>query len=190
MKILRKILIVFSVILLVIAAIGFLFFDSHIHAERSIVINVPRSELFKILNTHKTFDQWSPWSEKDPNMKVSFSGPESGVGAKYTWMSENKEVGKGSLEIVESIPDSLVRQQLRMMEGGDPAVAAFVITQEGSGSKITWMMDMEAGVNPIYRIMGSFMDKLIGADFEKGLGKLKVYAESSVPSAQESANGN
>lgn len=181
MKTLRKILIVFAIILLLISAIGLLFFDAHVHVERSIVINTPKSELFKIVNSHQTFTQWSPWSEKDPNMKVTLSGPESGMGSKYSWVSDKRDVGKGSMQIIRSVNDSMVVRQLSMDEQGG-AETGFVLADEGNSTKISWTIDMDAGANPMMRIMGSFMDKMIGPDFEKGLSNLKKFAEANAAS--------
>jgi hypothetical protein len=178
MKTLRKIVIVLAVLLLIITAVGLVFFDSHVHAERSIVIDVPRSEMFQMLNTHKTFANWSPWQEKDPEMVVTYSGAESGVGAKYSWNSKVKEVGVGSMEIVESYPDTIIRQKL-MFSGKGTSDAGFIFSTAGTGTKVTWTLDMDAGANPLLRIMGGFMDKMIGPDFEHGLSKLKAYAEGA-----------
>lgn len=172
----KKILIVFSVLLIVISAIGLIFFDEHVHAERTIVVNVPRSEMYQILNTHKTFNEWSPWLEKDPSMKITYSGSDRGVGAKYSWSSPVKEVGVGSMEIVESVPDSVIRQRLTF-EGRGSSETGFILRPEGNGTRVIWMLDMDAGANPIKRILGGFMDRMIGPDFEKGLTKLKAYSE-------------
>jgi hypothetical protein len=43
---------------------------------------------------------------------------------------------------------------------------------------MTWAMKMDAGMNPLMRIMGKFMDGMVGPDFEKGLNKLKARVES------------
>lgn len=181
MKILRKIIFVLAIFLLLVSAVGLFFFDSNCHVERSLVINVPKADVFKIVNSHQTFSQWSPWTEKDPNMKVTLSGPQSGRGSKYSWASDNKNVGKGSLEIIHSFNDSLVVRRLSMEEQGQ-AEAGFVLVDDAEGTKVSWTMDMDAGANPILRIMGSFMDKMVGPDFEKGLSNLKKFAEANVAS--------
>ena len=166
-------------ILLVITAIGFIFFRSHVHVERSIVINKSQSELFSVLNTHKNFNSWSPWFSRDTTMKIVFSGPESGVGAKFSWISSVKSVGKGSMEITESKPDSVIRQVLNFMDKGN-SHASYLLSEEGGGTRLVWTLDMEAGANPLLRIMGGFMDKAVGADFERGLSKLKAIVETQV----------
>ena len=47
---------------------------------RSISINKPLPEVFPYLKLLKNQDNWSPWAEKDPNMKKSFSGTDGEIG--------------------------------------------------------------------------------------------------------------
>ncbi|MBP6663809.1 MAG: polyketide cyclase, partial [Chitinophagales bacterium] len=65
---LKKILlgIVGIIALLLIAA---LFVDKDFSAQRSIVINKPKSEVFAYLKSLKNQDNWSVWGKRDPNMK-------------------------------------------------------------------------------------------------------------------------
>lgn len=181
MKLVKKVFIVFSIILLVITAIGYIFFRSHVHVERSIVINKPQAELFSVLNTHKNFNDWSPWFSRDTTMQIIFSGPESGTGAKFSWISSVKSVGTGSMEITSSKPDSVIRQVLTFMDKGN-SNASYLLSEEGGGTRLVWTLDIEAGANPLLRIMGAFMDKVVGEDFEKGLAKLKAIVETQVDS--------
>jgi hypothetical protein len=89
-----------------------------------------------------------------------------------------KEVGTGSMMITKSVPDSIVMMDLNFMENG-VAKAAYVLNDDAGKTKIIWTFDTEAGANPLFRIMGKFMDKMVGPDFEKGLGKLKQELEEN-----------
>jgi len=50
---------------------------------------------------------WNPFLEADPEIKITYTGPESGKGARYEWTG-NSKVGQGSIEI-----QSMWRRQSR-----------------------------------------------------------------------------
>src|SRR5947209_20237844 len=68
---------------------------------RSIVIAATQEAVFPHMNELKKWEAWNPWGKADPNMKLTYGGPASGVGANYTWAG-NKEVGEGRATITES----------------------------------------------------------------------------------------
>ncbi len=185
MRIVKKILLILAVIFVVIAAIGFIFFPSHIHVERKALINQKQSVVYNYVNNFDNYNSWSPWFEMDPAAKYTFVGPHSGVGASFKWESLVKDVGKGSITITDAMPDSLIKEDLNFMEQGT-AKSSFRFSPEGNGTNVTWAFDVEAGANPLFRIMGGFMDGMLGKDFEKGLSKLKKNLES-IPATDSSS---
>jgi uncharacterized membrane protein len=178
MRLITKILKVLAIALLVIAAIGLIFFSSRIHVERSITINQKQDVLFNYVNDLRNWNNWTPWYQLDTMAKFTYEGPQSGTGAIIRWDSNNKDVGKGSIIIFESKPDSLIRQHLNFMEQKDTAHSYFRFEPVTGGTLVKWGFDVDAGANPLLRIMGSFMDDYIGMDFDKGLSRLKEVAES------------
>jgi hypothetical protein len=123
----------------------------------------------------KRFNEWSPWAEIDPNAKYAFEGPETGVGQKMSWESEHPNVGKGSQTIVEIADGSKVVSELDFGDMGK-ARAWFDIKAADGGSNVVW--GFEANSSGIMERWFSLMfDTWIGADYEKGLGKLKALAE-------------
>lgn len=147
------------------------------HYERSITIDAPPEQVFPLVNDLKNNLKWSPF-EKDPNMKRSFGSVTVGEGASYAW-DGNSDVGKGSLEIVESTPPSKVKMHLvfeEPMEGD--STAEFDLDGSGDKTKVTWSM---FGAQPFFaKVVSVFMDceAMVGAEFEKGLANLKRIAES------------
>jgi len=65
------------------------------------------------------------------------------------------------------------------MEDMTPATGELTFAAEGNGTKVVWTMNGNAGMNPIFRWFGLFMDKMVGPDFEAGLKNLKKLAEAS-----------
>ena len=177
MKILKYLLIGVLVLVVLIFIVS-LFFSSKVHVERTVLINAPVDVVFPQVNSVKNMHNWDPWAEKDPAAVNTFEGPEYGVGAIHKWTSKVSDVGNGTMTITESVPNDQVKVKLEF-EGRGEAMGGFQVKAIDGGTNATWSLDMDAGFNPIMRIMGGMMDKMVGPDFEKGLGKLKVLCESA-----------
>jgi uncharacterized protein YndB with AHSA1/START domain len=145
--------------------------------ERAVTVKAPPDKLFALVNDFHGWDAWSPWDKLDPAMKRTFSGPASGKGAAYAWEG-NSKVGRGRMEIVESVPSSKVAIKLDFIEPIEARnVAEFTFTPKGDATEVTWAMH---GPSPyVSKLMGIFvsMDSMIGKDFEKGLAALKSAGE-------------
>ena len=115
----------------------------------------------------------------DPDLRRTYSGPDTGPGATYAWEG-NRKAGAGRMEIVEAAEPVRVRIDLRFLK---PFKArnetVFTIRPEGSGSHLTWTMTGRKTL--LTKIMGIFksMDAMIGPDFERGLASLKSTVERS-----------
>ncbi|SIR02156.1 SRPBCC family protein [Solilutibacter tolerans] len=147
--------------------------------SRSIELAAPPARVHALVNDFHHFPQWSPWQKLDPAMQTSFDGPDAGVGAKYAWQG-NKDVGKGSMAIIESIPGRKVGMDLEFIEPfASKARTDIDIEPTASGSKVTW--SMRGDNNFISKLMSVFvsMDAMIGKDFEESLANLKRISESA-----------
>jgi effector-binding domain-containing protein len=173
---LRKLFYGFAAVLALFFAIGFVL-PRKTHVERSVTIAAPASSVFALVSSFRQFDKWSPWLEKDPSAQVRMSGPVIGVGAKYEWAG-NKNVGAGSQEIVESIPYQEVKTELRFGGFDQPSYSVHRLEADGGNTRLTWSLDADLGRNPVSHWFGLLMDRMVGPDYEKGLAKLKVLAES------------
>jgi hypothetical protein len=155
---------------------------SDFRMTRSTLISAPPSEVFPQVNDHHNFLVWSPFNKPDPNIKESFEGASSGVGAIYRW-SGNNQVGEGKCTIVESRPNEMVRIQLEFVRpfvGTNEVI--FTVKPEGEQTKLTW--DMTGKKNFMMKGCSLLMnmDKMCGDQFEKGFSNLKTILESPTPS--------
>ncbi len=114
MRALKTILIIVGAVL-GIGAIMYAMGDPDYRVERGVVINAPTTSVFGHVGTLAAMDKWSPWNEKDPNMKKSMEGTDGTVGAKATWEG-NSDVGKGSQEIAAIVPGERVALKLAFVE--------------------------------------------------------------------------
>lgn len=171
------------VLVLLLVGIAFVLPD-RVHVERSITIARPKSQIHLFLVGMRRFNEWSPWFARDPAASYTFSGPDSGVGAKLAWASRQNDVGTGSQAIVAVVPDESVTLDLDFGVRGK-SVARFDLRTESGETRVTWNLDSELplhldqrfGWNVVGRYMGLFMDRLVGADFERGLSSLKQVVD-------------
>jgi uncharacterized protein YndB with AHSA1/START domain len=135
---------------------------SHVTVTRSVVINAPESAVFPYLNNLHSFAEWSPWGVRDPQMTVSYAGPEIGKGAQIKWTSKVPAIGTGSMEIVESEPNRHI--DLAVNYNGLDGTASYDIAPAGSGSKVTWNFGYDSGSSPLKRWKALMLDGFVGAD--------------------------
>ncbi len=146
--------------------------------QRNITIDSDAPQIYdKIVDFHE-WQSWSPWEDMDPTMTKSYDGPDSGVGASYSWKGTRK-VGEGNMTITEVAEPSSVALDLEFLK---PFKAqnktVFGLEPAGEGTRVTWTMTGQHNI--LSRIMSVFvsMDKMVGKDFEKGLARLKKDVEA------------
>ena len=144
--------------------------------QRVVLINAPSDKVFPLINDFKAWPAWSPYEKKDPAMKRSLGAVTAGKGATYAW-EVDKNVGQGSMEMIESAPQKVVIKLdfLKPFEAHN--IAEFTLEPKGDGTAVIWAI---YGPSPFMsKVIGTFMnfDDMIGRDFEKGLADLKAVAE-------------
>lgn len=179
MKAIKTILIV-VLALLGIGGIMYAMADATYRVERSVTLHAPVEVVYGHVSTLAAMDKWSPWNERDPNMKKSMEGTDGTIGAKAMWEG-NDDVGKGSQEIVALEPNMKVSMKLAFVEPFESnSNVDYELTAMGDSTKVTWAMH---GANEgMGRVMSMFfnMDKMVGPDFERGLGYLKKQVDETV----------
>ena len=70
-----------------------LFGSSVTTVERAVEIDAaPEFLKAKMTDLYFFHDKWSPWTEKDPRMKVSYKGNPGEEGSSMSWISDKKAV--------------------------------------------------------------------------------------------------
>ena len=145
--------------------------------QRATTIKAPPEKIFSLINDFHQWGTWSPYENKDPAMKRSYSGAASGQGAVYAWEG-NKNVGSGRMEIMEATAPSKIVIKLDFFTPFEAHnTAEFTMLPQGDATNLTWLMH---GPLPFMgKIMHVFinMDNMIGKDFEAGLANLKRLTE-------------
>src|SRR6478736_1386145 len=146
--------------------------------QRATTVKAPPEKIFPLINDFHQWGSWSPYENKDPAMKRSYSGATSGNGAVYAWEGNNN-VGSGRMEILDASSPSKIIIKLdffKPFEGHN--TAEFTMLPQGDATtNINWVMHGPAPF--MSKVMQVFMnmDNMIGKDFEIGLANLKRLAE-------------
>ena len=149
--------------------------------RRAATIKAPPEKIFAAISDFHRWTSWSPWEHRDPAMKRTYSGADSGKGAVYAW-DGNKNVGSGRMEILDTSAPAKIVIKLDFFtpfEGHN--TAEFTMLPQGDAGNVTtnlsWAMHGPASF--MSRVMQVFMnlDHMIGKDFEAGLANLKNLAE-------------
>jgi hypothetical protein len=144
---------------------------------RSTSIKAPPEAIFPLIYDFRNWGAWSPYEERDPDMKRSFGPITKGKGAEYAWEG-NRNVGSGRMEITEATAPSKVALDLHMLTPikADNAVE-FTLRPEGDATNVTWAMSGHVPYFAKILHMVINMDRMVGRDFEAGLAKLKAATE-------------
>jgi len=147
--------------------------------SRSATIAAPATVLFEQINDLQKFQIWNPWAKVDPDAKITYAGPPTGVGASYSWAGNN-EVGEGTMTAIESHPPELVRFRMEFRKPmAAVSTAEFTFKPEGDKTIVTW--SMFGPNNFMGKAVGLFIDcdKMVGDQFEKGLANLAETVKQS-----------
>ena len=171
---LLEILISLAIVAVLFTIVGFIL-PSGRHLENSVETNRKMPIVFDTLNSVRRFKDWNPATAGDPKIKISLSGPESGVGAKVSWDSEEKALGQGSWTIAKSEPGKLVAYAIEDIDRGHDKRAEFTFTPTGKGGRniqITESYDVNYGLNLLGRFSGLYVTSNVGEKMKLGLASL------------------
>jgi len=173
-KILIALLAIIAIFLIVVALQ-----PSEFHVERTATMAAPPATVFDQVNDFHKWDAWSPWAKLDPNAKITFEGPPSGIGTIMTWAGNN-EVGEGKMTLTESRPNELVKINVdivKPMEGS--STTEFAFKPEGDQTSVTW--SMSGHHNFLGKAMCLVMNgkKMMAGIMDKGLANMKSVVEGA-----------
>ncbi|NNE98891.1 MAG: SRPBCC family protein [Pyrinomonadaceae bacterium] len=180
-----------ALILVAIVSLGVLAFVSpaDFKVERDVVINKPKSEVFDYLKMLKNQNEWGPWVQRDPNIKLSYSGNDGEVGFVSKWDSEHEQVGVGEQEIKKITDGERIDTEIRFIKPWESTTNGFMTTTDaGEGkTKVSW--GFTGSMPRPWNLMLLFtpFEEEVAKDFDAGLAKLKsVLEKGPSPEKEES----
>ncbi|WP_171097970.1 SRPBCC family protein [Ruegeria sp. HKCCD7255] len=131
--------------------------------RRADVAMRPEDVVARVAST-EGFQTFNPYRTTDRNLKITPFGPTEGVGSGFRF--EGKE-GKGT----QTVTDVTATRVTHLIDLG--AMGKLVQTIEaiatGNGACVTWTVTSDMGFNPVFRIFGLFIDRMLGKTYELGL---------------------
>ncbi|HEY1090334.1 MAG TPA: SRPBCC family protein [Burkholderiaceae bacterium] len=174
MKIL-KVLLILIVGLFACLAVGGMFINSKYSVTRSIDIKATPDKVYALVAAPKAWKQWSVWNQRDPNMAISYSGPDSGVGAVWEWKSKSE--GDGRMTMTAAEPGKRVAMDLYFPDWDSTSPGEISFSVNGDMTHVEWSMSADTGKNPLMHWFALLGPGMIAPDFDAGLKNLKTLAE-------------
>ncbi|MET3007829.1 SRPBCC family protein [Stenotrophomonas koreensis] len=145
------------------------------HISESIETNRKMTIVNDTVNSLRRFKDWNPLVLRDPAMKLSYSGPASGVGARMEY--DSAQVGQGSWEITQSEENQRVVYALDNSQRGSDKTMTFLLEPTGKDNrnvKITQEYSVKYGFDLFGRYAGLYVSRHVGDDIKLGLGRLQT----------------
>lgn len=150
-------------------------FKIPLQISRSIEINKPANEIYKIISDLNLWSKWSPWSHIEPSAKIEVSGTAGSIGQKLTW--DGAVTGSGQMAWVALTENKSLTTALEFFKPWkSKSQVVFTLEPAGNGTKVIWTMNSDLPLFMIFfkKMMSAFM----GSDFDRGLKMLKELSES------------
>ena len=175
-----KALKVLIIVLATLCGIAFLL-PKDFSVTRTIEINACVADVFKQANTLSNWSNWSAWHKMDPNASYTYSTPDAGVGAYYSFEGDPELIGSGSLTILESTENKSIRTEVIFLKEGEEigrGNGEWAFKEENEVTQVCWSFLGDMGNNPVARWIGLMMDSMLGPQLETGLSNMKEYLEN------------
>ncbi|MEO1556981.1 MAG: SRPBCC family protein [Pseudomonadota bacterium] len=150
-----------------IAAAGSLLLPRHVHVEREATLQADPEAVLALAASNTGYQQFNPYLSADPALKIDPFGPPAGVGSGFAFDGKD---GKGT-QVVAEVTDAAVRYDIDLGPMGQPT-QMIAVDPVADGVRVTWSLDADMGFNPVGRVMGLFLDGMIGKTLDRGLGNL------------------
>lgn len=149
-----------------------LFLPSQVSHKENLIIDADPVAIFNGINNIKKWKEWSPWFDGDPEIQITYSGPEKGKHASMKW--NGPVSGTGSLTITESIPFKKIEYELSFYDQ-ELARGKFIIQPQQKGTRVEWYIELDSLEYPVGRWTGLLLPLTVQDDFRKGLKNMETF---------------
>lgn len=174
MKLIKRITLILVIFVAIATGVAFIL-PSHMSIEQTVLMNAEPDMIYEQISNLKNWSAWDPWKQDELNMKTTYSGPESGVGAQFDFESENS--GKGWLKVNEANAEKGIKFDMHFEKGNMNARGEFRIEKTPQGTKVSWLYESDPTYNPIARYLMTLYAPTMRKTFERGLNNIKTIVE-------------
>jgi hypothetical protein len=147
----------------------------HVSVERTASIAAEPAKIIALAASNDGYQKFNPYKDSDPNLAVELFGPASGVGSGFKFKSKD---GSGT-QVVTAVTDTSVAYDIDLGSMGKPK-SSITVAPDGAKTKVTWRTEMDMGMKPIGRVIGLFMDGMLGKTYEAGIRNLETAAQAAL----------
>ena len=178
MKFLKQLVILILALVSIVLIVA-LFVRKDFQVNRSVNIERSNTDVYEYLRFLENHENFTTWSQMDPKMTTTYSGPEGNVGSIYKWNSKDENVGIGEQEITQLIPNEKIEFDLRFKKPWESNAKAYLsMTSESDNeTQVTWGISGETPWPWNITLLFMDMDSQLGQDLESGLNNLKNILE-------------
>ncbi|MEX3017854.1 SRPBCC family protein [Gymnodinialimonas hymeniacidonis] len=156
---------------LAIAAAATYLLPRNVTVERSALVDATPEAVIALASSTQGFQQFNPYLTSDPELSIEPFGPEAGIGAGFRF--EGRE-GTGT-QTISAITADRVTYAIDLGSMGQPTQHISAVA-EGNQTRVTWTVESDMGLNPVFRVFGLFMDRMLGGTYETGLANIARVA--------------
>lgn len=153
------------VVILAAAICSTFFMSENFRVSQTQVINATPEAIYNQIVTLKNWENWSYWKSLDDNMITTYNDIPTGVGASYSWKSDNKKVGNGSLTIERTVLNEYVQSRVKF-DGQVDGFSEYIIRTKPDGVELTTAMNSKT-----HGIFSKLMARVFGAHYLKSAFK-------------------
>jgi len=143
----------------------------HVTVERMATLDATPEAVLTLAMSNEGYQSFNPYLATDPELKIDLFGPAAGVGSGFHFDGKD---GTGS-QTVSDVSENQITYAIDLGPLGQP-VQSIRVLPLSDGAEVTWRVDADMGFNPVFRVMGLFMDGMMGPRFELGLENLSEAA--------------
>lgn len=177
MKWFLGLVLVVAVVLGALFGVGHFLLPNQLEITRTITIERPRASVFAMINDLRIAREWSPYSARDPDAEYTIS-QEPGIGQSMRWRSNVREIGDGSMTIVDSIDNETVDSLIEVKNAS--LNSRLDLRRQEQGTLVEWRVSAvcaEGAINVPCRYMNLIMRSTVEGNLDDGLARLKDRAE-------------
>lgn len=156
---------------------------------RDLTIKASPEVIYPYVSHFKQWTIWSPWNpSKDPTLQYTYTGPETGVGARQAWTSA--KMGSGWMQCTAANQQTGISYDLfikmRFIQSTIHGNISFV-PSINNNTKVTWTDKGQSNGSYAKRWTNFLFKPMLGNDIEAALAGLKKIAEGSQEASSPSA---
>lgn len=147
---------------------------SNVEVSVSRTVNGSADKAFAQVNHLPNWEAWSPWHKIDPNQKVTYSDPNEGQGAWYSWESDNKNVDHGKLTLLKVVPNERIETKIEFRKWGQN-FSNWSFDENDGKTTITW--HMQTDMKGMAKLFAPMMKGMLNKQFNEGLDGIQTAVE-------------